>query len=621
MKVDIKRNDTVSTQIEYEVYNPNNLEKLNLSICEDKNAKINLYPPINLDPNIVKLAKQLKEQGYDLFDSSDNFYNDICSPYNSFNKTDVILKDRKNDFYLPNISLCEETCEYEDLDLELLKAKCTCNVKTEIKYEKQVKFKPNKIIENFYKIEKYANVRIIKCYKAVFDLNIFKKNYGNYIILIIGSIYIFLMITIFFKLKQKVLNRIQKLIKENNSLKSKLKKLQEKNNNKISQDIKIKNTNNKINEKMNSNSSLISSQKIKFKMRKHNNTEGNNKAIKIKNKKNKNKINIIKKKLKNPIKKKNNLSIKINNNKEKGSQSCKELFIQKKFLNKNMKSINIINVKGIFVNQNQLNSLKVETKEMLKKKEGQNKDINIIDKIIKYFPKEERSQFFTEDELNGFEYNYALKIDFRNYFQFYFSLLKQTHLIIFTFFVINDYNIFLLKLSLFLISFSLFFFMNALFFNDDSMHKIYEDEGKYDLFYQIPQTLYSTIISQVISSLLELLSLSQDDILDIKNEGMKKINVKIIKLDKCIKIKCSIFFAIGIILLFCFWYYLSAFCAIYYNTQMPLIKDTFVSFFMSMIYPFILDLIPGVFRIISLRYKIKFLYIISNITIKLIGIL
>ena len=196
---------------------------------------------------------------------------------------------------------------------------------------------------------------------------------------------------------------------------------------------------------------------------------------------------------------------------------------------------------------------------MLTKKEGQDKDINIIDKIIKYFPKEERSQFFKEDELNDLEYNYALKIDFRNYFQFYFSLLKQTHLIIFTFFVINDYNIFLLKLSLFLISFSLFFFMNALFFNDDSMHKIYEDKGKYDLFYQIPQTLYSTIISQIISSLLELLSLSQDEMLDIKSEGMKKINVKIIKLIKCIKIKCSIFFAIGIILLFSFWYYLSVF--------------------------------------------------------------
>ena len=77
-KVDIKRNDTMSTQIEYEVYNPINLKKLNLSICEYENAKIYLYTPVDLDSNIVRLAKQLKEQGYDLFDSSDIFYNDIC---------------------------------------------------------------------------------------------------------------------------------------------------------------------------------------------------------------------------------------------------------------------------------------------------------------------------------------------------------------------------------------------------------------------------------------------------------------------------------------------------------------------------------------------------------------
>ena len=172
---------------------------------------------------------------------------------------------------------------------------------------------------------------------------------------------------------------------------------------------------------------------------------------------------------------------------------------------------------------------------------------------------------------------------------------------------------------MFLISFALFFFMNALFFNDDSMHKIYEDEGKYDLLYQIPQTLYSTIVSQVISSLLEMLTLSQDDILNIKNEG-KKIKEKAKDLIKCIKIKCTILLAVGIILLFGFWYYLSAFCAVYYNTQVPLIKDTFVSFFTSMIYPFILDLLPGIFRIISLQYKNKCFYVASKFVTKLIGI-
>jgi len=146
-------------------------------------------------------------------------------------------------------------------------------------------------------------------------------------------------------------------------------------------------------------------------------------------------------------------------------------------------------------------------------------DNNFIDKIIYLIPKSKRYKYFSEEELNSLNYESALQIDFRSYCQFYICLLKETHLIIFTFFVLNDYNIFLLKLSLFIISFSLFLFMNALFFSDDSMHKIYEDEGKYDFLYQIPQTLYSAIVSQIISSLLETLSLSNDDVISLKGKA------------------------------------------------------------------------------------------------------
>ena len=282
--------------------------------------------------------------------------------------------------------------------------------------------------------------------------------------------------------------------------------------------------------------------------------------------------------------------------------------VNEKFLKKT-NITNIITKKKF--NSNQLTELKEERK-----------DINIIDKIILYIPKKERMKFFNDDELNSLEYKLALKIDFRTYLQFYYSLLKQTHLILFTFVVKNDYNLFLLKLCLFLITFSLFFFMNALFFNDDSMHKIYEDEGKYDFLYQIPQMLYSTIVSQVLGSLLEKLSLSQDEILNIKEKGETKEMKKEIKnVIKCIKIKCFLFFMIGLILLLGFWYYLAAFCSVYYNTQKPLIKDNFISFGHSMLYPFALDLFPGIFRILGLKYKSKCLYIISNFVTKIIGIL
>ena len=151
--VDIKRNDTNSTQVEYQVFNPNNIEKINLSLCE--NTKIDIYSPIKMDYEVFILAKYLKEQGYDIFDSLDNFYNDIFSTFNSYDNTNVILNDRRKEFYNKNITLCEDNCQYEEFDIEASKVKCICDVKTIVNSDaSKVKFSPNKILENFYKIEK-----------------------------------------------------------------------------------------------------------------------------------------------------------------------------------------------------------------------------------------------------------------------------------------------------------------------------------------------------------------------------------------------------------------------------------------------------------------------------------
>ena len=62
-----------------------------------------------------------------------------------------------------------------------------------------------------------------------------------------------------------------------------------------------------------------------------------------------------------------------------------------------------------------------------------------------------------------------------------------------------------------------FFEINALFFNDDTMHKIYQDEGSFDFSYQLPSILYSTLISNFISIFIKILALTEDDILKFKS--------------------------------------------------------------------------------------------------------
>ena len=132
----------------------------------------------------------------------------------------------------------------------------------------------------------------------------------------------------------------------------------------------------------------------------------------------------------------------------------------------------------------------------------------------------------TEYEMNLLNYELALILDKRTYWQYYWSLLKQKHLILFTFLPANDFNLSSLKIALFILSFSLYFTINGFFFNDETMHKVYKDNGVFNIIYQIPQILYSTLVSSVINMLLKKLSLSQKNILDINQEKDKQIAMK-----------------------------------------------------------------------------------------------
>ena len=208
----------------------------------------------------------------------------------------------------------------------------------------------------------------------------------------------------------------------------------------------------------------------------------------------------------------------------------------------------------------------------------------------------------TETELNSLSYIEALKKDKRTYIQYYCSLLKKKQIILFSFYPNKDYNSQIIKSFLFFFFYTSDMTVNALFFTDDTMHKIYVDSGLFDLSYQLPQIIYSFLISSVVNFIIEYLSLSEETIISIKSN--KFLNIyKSKKLINKMKTKFCFFFIISFILLSVFGYYISCFCCIYENTQLYLIKDTLMSFGISLIYPILFNLIPAIFRIGALRSK------------------
>ena len=446
------------------------------------------------------------------------------------------------------MSLCEENCDLVEYNYTTEKAKCSCSVKINIPSLDDIKFDKNKLYKNFIDINNIANLNILKCYKIVFNKEALKKNYGFFIFIFIFALFFICLFLFRYKYYFSLIYEIYKIQKAFNEI--------------------FKEDDEKL-EKFNLEKETIDTK---------------NKTIKIENEQYKlntnNNIN-------------NKEKSKVNENKEIVNQSFPPKKTKKKKKKKKRKKRNqnsiLASSNKVAVESNNINIF-VNNNTALNKEN--NKDI-INKEIMKY----------NEREFNSLSYEKAIEEDKRTYNQYYFSLLKMNHLFVFTFYSNNnDYNSQIIKIFLFFFLFYVHLTVNALFFNDDTMHKIYVDEGQYNFIYQLPQIIYSTIISTFINMLIKFLALTEKMILEIKN--MKKsedLDLKVKKTIKTIKIKFILFFIITFILLLLFMYYISCFCGIYENTQIHLIKDSVLSFSLSLIYPLLIYLLPGWFRITALR--------------------
>ena len=517
----------------------------------------NINDNIKIDLNICQNSKielsipvLINETELFKYDPNSPFYNDKCFPYTTNDQTDMILSDRKNEFNYNNLSVCEKNCEYNGYDFETKKVNCKCNTKIKFSSIKDITINKEKLITKFlFKDIKYStNLYVIKCYSLLAIRKYMISNIGSYIIIFIFIFFILLYI-IFRQIEyDKLISIIRNIINE----KIKLEQKNKEDNN--------KNENNKQNN-IKETSKIIIKKKIKKSKRKslyNNNIDDINSASSIRQIKNSQEFT-------NSIKAKN-INIELNSNNIL-NQDPKDIVIYNKINNSNSMINNL--------NPNQSSSL-------------------------------------NDKELNILTYKDALNLDKRTYIQYYASLLRTKHLIIFSCFSWNDYNSLILKINLFLMNFALYYVVNAFFFNDSTMHKIYMEKGAFNFIYQLPQIIYSCIITAVINNFIKYLSLTENDIIEMKKANVDSTKAK--KIERCFNIRFNLFFTFSFIFIILFWYFLACFCAVFTNTQIHLIKDTLISFSISLVYPLLIYLIPGIFRIQSLkRNNMEYMYKISKI--------
>ena len=198
MKVDIKRSDTQSTQVEYQFYNPNSItEKINLKKFLLKrrldngndDMQLNIDLPVDWTKDQIDNIEYLDSKDIDAFNSSSEFYIDNCNQFTSAKGNDVFLKERKKIYY-PDIPLCEKDCSFVKYNSDTQKVTCQCNYKTNSDNFKNVTFVTNPVDKKFLKDLFLENFQTMKCFKVIFKWENLKKNAGFIIMIIFIIIFV-----------------------------------------------------------------------------------------------------------------------------------------------------------------------------------------------------------------------------------------------------------------------------------------------------------------------------------------------------------------------------------------------------------------------------------------------
>ena len=559
---------------------------------------INDDTPINIDK--ILYAKKMK---VDLFDPHSDFFNDICFKFTSENNTDVTLDSRIEDYY-QNITLCNESLSshylgfnYSKTD-KILTYRCAYGF-----YENEAE--KNNYIDNIDSkinmIFSTSNIKVITCFSQLFNFKNLIHNYGGILCFSTFIIQIILYIHYCSKGTQPLQEKIFQLFESEKVVEEKNEPNQE----------NIGNTDERLNKNSNFNNgntnkkenikivNIKVEQKIKEKEKEKEGTVKNEqKTIE----ENKPKGTILKKRKKKKKKKKKTEKKNENPPKEEVSSIRDKSQVQ-------------LVVKDI--NENEIGNGNEENKD-----NKDNKDIKQNCTNKKEDNKEdaasEISQIYEYNnyDKNEFSYEKALKYDKRNLFQYYWFILKVSHIILRVFCNYEDYNLFSIKLGLLLMTFPINLTFNIFFFTNKNIKNTYINkiDDISTLYTNFINSFASSIFSAIFLIILSILCLTHNSIRSLRKiKDIELAKKKSIWVLRCIKLRICIYYILSLIFLLVFGYYIACFCSIFENTQIELIKVMFTSWALSLVYPFLIYFVSSIFRIIALRCKCILFYGINKI--------
>ena len=164
-------------------------------------------------------------------------------------------------------------------------------------------------------------------------------------------------------------------------------------------------------------------------------------------------------------------------------------------------------------------------------------------------------------------------------------------------------------------NFEISLFLNAFFYTDEYISDAYHNDGVLDFFTSLPKSIYSSLVTLVITSLLKMLSNSKNELTQVIRNKRNDYNYIFFVDNKLRKLRNKLiaYFILVFLLDIFFLYYVSAFCSVYRYSQKYWFFGFLESFGFDTLVAIFICAIISFLRYISIRKKLKCFYILANI--------
>ena len=222
---------------------------------------------------------------------------------------------------------------------------------------------------------------------------------------------------------------------------------------------------------------------------------------------------------------------------------------------------------------------------------------------------------YLSNNYDEMDYEDAIFDEKRSFWKYFIERIKNKHILINSFFVVDHIQPKSIKILLFLMQIDLYFLVNAMLFNEDYISEIFNNDEKETFFSFVPRSInryiYTLFVGTILKYLIKCFFIKEKKFIRILIRSEKNsvvLNNELYIFTEKLKKSYSIFVICCMITIIFSWYYISCFNNIYPNTKREWIISSFAFIFVTQILYICAAFLETIFRYLSFKFESDKIY-------------